>query len=765
MESISGLCPSIAIQQKVISKNPRSTVGTITEIYDYLRLLFSRVGELEINKGVAAPHTKSVSEVVDQILLLKKNARINIIAVMGEQKKGEFAKEIMHLVEAGVIRARIDGHEASLEKGMKLRKTVRHTFEAYVDRLILKTGARKRVYDAVDLATNLSEGHVRVEVLESEEKLNFYVSASGAGREIYPKLFSFNSPVGACPECRGLGYSDYEEEDQGFDEDWEKYEIDEGYFKDRQICQACQGSRLNEEALSYLIGGKTISEIHAFSVLEAISFFKKLKFIGNSEIVADKILKEIRGRLEFLTEVGLDYLHLNRLAGTLSGGEEQRVRLATQLGTHLTGVLYILDEPSIGLHQVDNDRLIASLKRLRDSGNTVIVVEHDIDTMLASDYLIDLGPGAGRHGGEIVDQAPPELLKTGLTHDYLTHIKSIFTPKNRRKASKFVEIKGAKRHNLKHVDCRIPLENFVVITGVSGSGKSSLIMDVLCETYREKRPYGCTKIKGLDQVDKLIRVTQSPIGRTPRSNPATYIDAFSAIRMLFSQTVDAKKKGYQAGRFSFNTKGGRCEKCEGAGDLKVEMHFLPNVRVGCDVCFGKRFNSDTLSVLFKGKSIFDVLDMTFNQAEDYFQNIPPVHKKIKVMCEVGLGYLKLGQPAPTLSGGEAQRVKLAKELSKRSTGKTLFVLDEPTTGLHLHDIQKLLDVCHELVSLGNTVIVIEHQLDVIKSADYVIDLGPGGGVKGGEVIAAGTPEEIADFKGSPTGSYLKKILFNFHPRQ
>jgi excinuclease ABC subunit A len=759
VESIKGLCPSIAIQQKGISKNPRSTVGTLTEIYDFLRLLFSRVGDPYCPHCKIPIASQSSSQIVDQIMEFKEDTKINIIAIIARKKKGEFTHELDDLVRAGIVRVRIDGQDISLEKGLKLEKSKPHTIEAYIDRLILKETARTRLKEAIELASSLAQGQIQVEDIDQNKKYLYSESlscptCSRAFPEMTPRLFSFNSPIGACPECRGLGYA-IDEEDEEYEEEDEE---DATIFSAHEICAACAGTRLKIESNSVFIHKKNISEINAMSVLEAKTFFKELRFKGNRSIIAEKILKEIRERLQFLDEVGLDYLSLSRRASTISGGEEQRVRLATQIGTQLTGVLYVLDEPSIGLHQVDNQRLIRALKKLRDMGNSVIVVEHDAETMLAADHLIDLGPGAGRLGGYIVDEAAPAKLSKGVTADYLKHKKVIPVPSTRRSSKSKLEIIGAALNNLKGISVSIPLGVFTVVTGVSGSGKSTLVLDVLSESLRLRTPIGCKEIRGMELTDKIIRVDQSPIGRSPRSNPATYIGLFGQLRELFAQVKEARIRGYSAGRFSFNIAGGRCETCGGAGQLDIEMHFLADVKVQCETCEGRRYNAETLEITFKGKSIHDVLEMTFAEALDFFEMIPSVQGKLKIMSDVGLGYIKLGQPATTLSGGEAQRIKLAKELSKRPTGKTLYILDEPTTGLHFVDVEKLLQVIHQLVDMGNSVVLIEHHLDVIKSADHIIDLGPLGGILGGEVMATGTPEQIAKSTNSKTGVFLKDLL-------
>ncbi|MDB5039104.1 MAG: uvrA [Bacteriovoracaceae bacterium] len=758
VESIRGLCPAIAIQQKGLSKNPRSTAGTLTEIYDFLRLLYSRVGDPFCPNCHVPLSSQTSTQIVNQIFTQPEESRVNVMAVIARKRKGEFSQELNELVKLGVVRVRIDGQDLSLERGLKLEKQKPHTIEAYIDRLILKETVRRRLTDAVELAGSLASGLIQIENLDTKKTLLFNqtMSCQTCGfsfPELTPRLFSFNSPIGACETCRGIGYlAEEDAEEEGDDES-------ESIATEQVICPTCQGTRLKREARSVFIQEKSIADIHDYSIRRAIEFFKTLKFSGNRAVIAEKILKEIQERLEFLDQVGLDYISLSRRAATLSGGEEQRIHLATQIGTRLTGVLYILDEPSIGLHQVDNQKLIDSLKRLKSMGNTVIVIEHDEETMAAADLIIDMGPGAGRHGGFIVDQGAPDKLTKGVTADYLNHKKVIAVPETRRALSEnSIQIKKASLHNLKNIDITFPIGLFSVVTGVSGSGKSTLVMDVLSESLQKKTAIGCEEIKGLDLIDKLIRVDQSPIGRSPRSNPATYIGVFSLIRELFSQTQLSRVRGYGPGRFSFNVKGGRCEACRGAGELDIEMHFLADVSVPCETCGTRRYNSETLAVTFKGRNIFEVLEMTFDEAYEFFEVIPSLQFRLKMMCDVGLGYLKLGQPAVTLSGGEAQRVKLAKELAKRATGKTIYILDEPTTGLHFVDVQKLLEVVQQLVNMGSTVIMVEHHLDVIKSADYVIDLGPFGGERGGEIIVAGTPEVVAAEPQSKTGFYLKKLL-------
>ncbi len=763
VDGIDGLSPAISIDQKSTSHNPRSTVGTVTEIYDYLRLLFARTGTPHCPQCDRLINPQTIDQIVDQVLEMPDGTRIQILAPLVSGKKGEYQALFTELRKEGFVRARIDGRDYQIELGQKLDKLKPHDFYIYLDRLAIKDSARDRIQQALQMAGQIGEGRILVEKFELDESVLFSQSLSCAKcglslPEMTPRLFSFNSPIGACTTCRGLGTILSAEESDDWEADEEVSEEDE-YTHDKEPCPDCHGSRLKPEALAVSIGGRSISEVTAMSISKSIEFFKTLAFIGNRKLISEKILQEITERLNFLEQVGLDYLTLNRLSSSLSGGEEQRVRLATQMGVQLTGVLYILDEPSIGLHQVDNEKLIKSMKRLRDQGNTVIVVEHDADTMMAADWLVDLGPGAGRHGGMIVEEGTPQEFKTGLTARFLRGLEKIDVPKKRREGiGKSLWVRGATLNNLKNVDVEFPLGTLIAITGVSGSGKSSLIMDVLATSLHDNESYHCKKIEGRQNIEKMIRVTQSPIGRSPRSNPATYVGIFSAIRELFAQTPIARQRGYTISRFSFNTKGGRCETCRGAGVMKIEMHFLPNVSVPCETCYGRRYNSQTLEVLFKGKNIFEVLEMSFEEAQVFFEPVHFLHRKIVAFCEVGLGYLKLGQPATTLSGGEAQRVKLVRELVKSQAGQTLYILDEPTTGLHLTDVRQLLKVCQELVNLGNTVIVIEHHLDVIKVADYVIDMGPLGGEKGGEILAVGTPEQVAKNKKSVTGKYLKVAL-------
>ncbi len=862
VDLIEGLSPAIAIEQKTVSKNPRSTVGTTTEIHDYLRLLFARAGQPYCPNCKVPIEPQTVQEIVDRVLK-KDGRRILIIAPVVRERKGEHRDLLEKLVKQGFRRFIVDGKEYRAEEvlQLKLEKKVKHSIEVVVDRLKVSEKQKSRIADSVETAVNLTDGLVVIKDYDTQEEelLSTKGSCPICGfsfREISPRLFSFNSPLGACPECGGLGFrlaiepnllidfekplieafeltkyakfeyltdlieagcehlgiSPYEKvkdipkdklefllhaEKQPIrvygsvsfyrgnykpyyfegilrhlerryresESEWVK-ELIEPYLVEVE-CEACGGKRLNREALSVKVGGLNIAQVEEMTVKKAYEFFEGLELPGSKKVIAERILKEIKNRLKFLIDVGLDYLTLERRTSTLSGGESQRIRLATQVGSRLSGVLYVLDEPSIGLHQRDNRRLIETLKGLRDLGNTVIVVEHDTETIESADFIVDMGPGAGVHGGEVVATGSPEEIKRNeksLTGKYLSGKLKIEVPKKRRKpGDKWLRVIGAREHNLKNITVEFPLGLFVCITGVSGSGKSTLVNEVLYkalarEIYGSKViPGKHEKIEGLEFIDKVIRVDQSPIGRTPRSNPATYVDIFTPIRELFAATPEARARGYKKGRFSFNVPGGRCEACKGDGVIKIEMHFLPDVYVTCDVCGGKRFNRETLEITYKGKNIYDVLEMTVEEAMEFFKNHPKIFNKLKTLYDVGLGYIKLGQPATTLSGGEAQRVKLAKELSKRATGKTVYILDEPTTGLHLHDIKKLIEVLQRLVDKGNTVIVIEHNLDLIKCADWIIDLGPEGGEGGGRVVATGTPEEVAKTE-TWTGKFLREVL-------
>ena len=869
VESIDGLSPAISIDQKTTNHNPRSTVGTVTEIYDYLRLLFARVGTPYCPHCHKPISQQTVDQIVDAILLYPSGSKLTVLAPIVRGQKGTFVKQFESLKKSGFTRVQVDGSIYMLDEEINLDKNIKHNIRVVVDRLVLKEGIGSRLTDSIETAVKLAEGLVIVENDENEQLFSTNYSCPYCGwtlEEITPRLFSFNAPYGACPTCSGLGvYSDVSEDiilkdshlsiNQGAfnSTGWrmdggglaeryikalsKKYDIDldcpveklprkkldillygndgerldlyenearnktfehfngkkalsfEGIINNlkrrlaesksdfirfeigkfvREItCPTCKGKRLNESALSVKIKGKNIAEVCDMSVKALIPFFEDLSLSKEKTDIAKSILKEINARLKFLSDVGLEYLTLSRSAETLSGGEAQRIRLATQIGSGLSGVLYILDEPSIGLHQRDNDRLIATLQNLRDLGNTLIVVEHDEDTIRAADWIVDVGPYAGVHGGEIVGNGKFEdIIKSprSVTAKFLTGEEKIEVPAVRRRASNFLKVKGAKENNLKNLDVNIPLGVFTCITGVSGSGKSSLLNEVvypyLSNTLNNSRlELGkFDKIENVSYLDKVIDIDQSPIGRTPRSNPATYVGMFSYIRDLFASTPDAKAKGYGPGRFSFNVKGGRCDACEGAGVKEIEMYFLPDIVVPCEACKGHRYNRETLEVKYKGKSISDVLDMTVEEALKFFENIPSIKNKVQALHDVGLDYIKLGQPATTLSGGEAQRVKLATELSKKSTGKTIYLLDEPTTGLHMYDIKKLISILNRLVENGNTVVVIEHNLDVIKSADYIIDLGPEGGDGGGTIVAEGTPEEVAKVEKSYTGKYLKKML-------
>jgi len=863
VDYIEGLSPAISIEQKTTSKNPRSIVGTVTEIYDYLRLLFSRIGKTHCYSCGKEISSQTVQQIVDQIMVLSKGTKILVLSPIIRGRKGEYRKEFMELKKKGFVRARVDGSIKELDEEIHLDKNKKHDIEVVVDRLVIKDGLEQRLADSIELALKLSEGLVFIQAINGKEMLfsehSACISCGISYPELTPRMFSFNNPHGACGECDGLGNKRNIDPDlvipdnalslrAGAIKPWEKKqsmyfyqmveavaehynfklsspfkslpekvkqillygsgdedirfyyekknrrydyyrpfegvipnlerrykETDSSYirgeierFMSIHLCPLCKGSRLRKESLSVEIAGKSIVDICRFSIREAKKYFSLLKLSPQDFAIARRIVKEIKERLGFLVNVGLDYLTLDRTSATLSGGEGQRIRLATQIGSSLMGVLYILDEPSVGLHQRDNLRLLDTLIRLRDMGNTVIVVEHDRDTILAADHVIDLGPGAGVHGGEIVALGPPSKIlknKKSITGRYLSGSLSIPVPKKWRKGNgKHLCILKAEQNNLKSINVNIPLGCFTCVTGVSGSGKSTLLIDILYKALAKtlynafEKPGKFGKITGVQYIDKIIDIDQSPIGRTPRSNPATYTGVFSLIRDVFSQLPESRRRGYQPGRFSFNVKGGRCEACGGEGIIKIEMHFLPDVYVTCDICKGKRFNRETLEIFYKDKNISDILNMTVDEALQFFKNIPGIKNKFLTLCEVGLGYIEVGQAATTLSGGEAQRVKLARELSKKSTGQTLYILDEPTTGLHFADIQNLLNVLNKLVDGGNTVVVIEHNLDVIKTADYIIDLGPEGGDKGGGVVACGTPQDIIKVKKSYTGQFLGKIL-------
>src|SRR5213594_3378694 len=797
VDSIEGLSPAIAIEQKTTSRNPRSTVGTVTEIYDYLRLLFARIGRPHCPQCGDPITAQTVQQMVDALMALPAGAKLSVLAPIVRDRMGEYKKELQEARRSGFIRARIDGKSHELADEIALDKQKKHTIEIVVDRVVLKHDdpTMQRLADSLEIALKQAHGLVVIDLdgkkdLIYSEKLAC-VRCGFSYSELTPRLFSFNSPHGACPACDGLGH----EPPQGcpvFSEDDEYEEEDYGSLT---LCPICKGDRLKPESLSVLIDRKSIAAVTRLSIRDAAEFFQRLKLTEREQFIGHRILKEIRERLGFLINVGLDYLTLDRAAATLSGGEGQRIRLATQIGSGLVGVLYILDEPSIGLHQRDNQRLLDTLRRLRDLGNTVIVVEHDAETMRRADYILDLGPGAGVHGGYVVAHgAPAEIMANpnSLTGHYLREDITITLPHRARQAGRHLTVAGAREHNLKNVTVKIPLGLLTCVTGVSGSGKSTLLFDVLYRSLREllygerrSRPVareatgtttsrlrkpralphdaqksswvtGCADIKGVEHIDKIVNIDQSPIGRTPRSNPATYTGLYTYIREFFANLPESRVRGYRSGRYSFNVKGGRCEACQGGGLIKIEMHFLPDVYVTCEVCKGRRYNRETLEVRHKEKSIADVLDMTVEEALAFFQHLPLIKGKLQTLFDVGLGYIKLGQSATTLSGGEAQRVKLSRELSKRATGRTLYILDEPTTGLHFADIQKLLEVLNSLVESGNTVVIIEHNLDVIRNADWIIDLGPEGGDRGGELVAAGTPEDIASVKTSYTGQVLKE---------
>lgn len=866
VDSIEGLSPAISIDQKTTSKNPRSTVGTVTEIYDYLRLLYARIGIPHCPVCGREISQQSVDQMVDTLMALPEGTRLQLLAPIVRGRKGQYTKELDSARRGGFVRVRIDGIMYELTEEIKLDKNKKHNIEIVVDRIVIKPGIESRITDSLETVFRLTEGLAVADVIDGEEILfsqNYACPEHNISiGELEPVMFSFNNPTGACPKCTGLGmfrridpdlivpnkdlsimegaiqasgwnsldetsvasmyyhaiserygvpidvpvkklkkdqldlflygtgtevlelkrpdsigggkYSspfegvvnNLERRYRETNSEWSKNEI-EDYMSEVE-CPECHGRRLREEYLSVTVGGKSISELTDLSVRKALDFFIGLKLTRQQEFIGERIIKEIKERLGFLSSVGLEYLTLSRASGTLSGGESQRIRLATQIGSSLVGVLYILDEPSIGLHQRDNDKLIATLKRLRDLGNTLIVVEHDDDTMLAADYIVDIGPGAGVNGGEVVFSGTVDKLlkcKNSITGQYLSGRKKIEVPAVRRKGNgAFLTVHGASEHNLRGIDVSIPLGELVCVTGVSGSGKSSLVNEILYKHLAAKlnrakvRSGEFTSIDGLENLDKVICIDQSPIGRTPRSNPATYTGVFGDIRELFAQTPDAKAHGYGSGRFSFNVKGGRCEACEGDGIIKIEMHFLPDIYVPCEVCKGKRYNRETLEVHYKGKSIYDVLEMTVDEGVEFFEHLPKISRKLKTLQDVGLGYIRIGQPATTLSGGEAQRVKLSTELSKRSTGKTIYILDEPTTGLHTADVHRLIQVLQKLTDQGNTVLVIEHNLNVIKVADHIIDLGPEGGDGGGTIVAQGTPEEVAACPESYTGQYLKAYL-------
>ena len=867
VESIEGLSPAISIDQKTTSRNPRSTVGTVTEIYDYIRLLYARIGVPYCPNCGKKIEKQTIDQIIDSVMSLEEGTRIQVLAPVVRGKKGEYTKLLQDFQKEGFVRVRVDGEVYELTDDIEIDRKKKHNIELVVDRLVVKEEIRTRLTESVETALKYANNLVVIDIPGDKEVLysqNYACPDCNISiEELTPRMFSFNNPFGACPTCTGIGYLMKMDEDlivpdknktlydgikafgastmkkgdtmakmyfesiakhygveikdvpikklprwflekilygtgdEAIDFEYTSYAgtrkftspfegvlptLDRRYnetksqgmrdfyemYMSESACQTCHGARLKKESLSVKVGDKNINELTDLSIDKIKDFLNTLQLNNKDKMIADQILKELNKRLQFLLDVGLEYLTLSRSAGSLSGGEAQRIRLATQIGSGLTGVLYILDEPSIGLHQRDNEKLLATLRKLRDLGNTVLVVEHDEDTMYAADQIIDIGPGAGVHGGKVIAQGTAEEIKLvpeSITGQYLSGKKQILVPKKRRKSNgKAIEVKGATEHNLKNINVKFPLGQFICVTGVSGSGKSTLVNEILYKTVAKEiygsneKPGKCKEIKGLENVDKIINIDQSPIGRTPRSNPATYTGVFDVIRDIFAATQEAKMRGYDKGRFSFNVAGGRCEACSGDGVLKIEMHFLPDIYVPCEVCKGKRYNRETLEVKYKGKTISDVLDMTVEEALKFFENIPKIKSKIQTLYDVGLGYIKLGQPSTTLSGGEAQRVKLATELSKKATGKTLYILDEPTTGLHIADVHKLVDILQRLVDTGNSIIVIEHNLDLIKTADYIIDLGPEGGEKGGQIIAVGTPEQITRNDQSYTGKFLKKYL-------
>ncbi len=867
VDYIEGLSPAISIDQKTTSKNPRSTVGTVTEIYDYLRLLYARVGVPYCPNDGTKIEKQSVDQIVDDIMKLEEGTKIQVLAPVIREKKGEYKKLLETFEKNGFVRVRIDGEMFELSDDIDIDRKKKHTIEIIIDRLVIKDNIKARLTESIETALKEADNLVKIDVQGEGEKLysgNYACPKCGFSfEELAPRMFSFNNPMGACPECTGIGYIQKMDPDliipdkdktlydgvklfgastlkkndtiakmyfesigkhYGIDIENKKIKDLPAWFMDKILygtgdeaidfeyksafgirsnripfegviptlerrhketksaamlewyemymseldCPVCKGARLKPEVLAVKVGKLNIKELCDLSIIHIKEYIDKLKFSEKEKMIAEQIIQELDARLQFLIDVGLDYLTLSRSAATLSGGESQRIRLATQIGSGLTGVMYILDEPSIGLHQRDNAKLIKTMKKLRDQDNSVIVVEHDTDTMKEADQIIDIGPGAGVHGGKLLAQGTADEIakvKTSITGQYLSGKKKIEVPKERRKGNgKYLEIQGAKQHNLKNINVKFPLGEFICVTGVSGSGKSTLVNDILFtnvykEIYDSKMKVGkCKAIKGIEHIDKVINIDQSPIGRSPRSNPATYTGVFDFIRDLFATTNEAKMRGYQKGRFSFNVPGGRCESCSGDGIIKIEMNFLSDVYVPCDVCHGKRYNRETLEIKYKGKSIADILDMTVEDALKFFENVPTIKRKIQTLSDVGLGYIKLGQPATTLSGGEAQRIKLASELSKVQTGKTLYILDEPTTGLHIDDVNRLVNIIQELANKGNTIIVIEHNLDLIKTCDYIIDLGPEGGDMGGEIIAQGTPEEICKVKKSYTGQFLKPYL-------
>jgi excinuclease ABC subunit A len=764
IDYIEGLSPSIAIDQKTVIRSPRSTVGTITEIYNYMRVLYTRIGKPYCYNCGSLIAKQESKEIIQAVLSLPQGSRLQVLAPIVRDRKGEYRKELQQMRREGFIRARIDGKMVDLTQDIALKKQKRHTIEIVIDRLIIKPGIDKQINYAIETALRYAD-IVVINLIDGNRDILFSktMACPKCGisyPDINPMFFSFNSKQGACPRCKGLGFETLEE--------------DSTEFEDQKICRLCNGLRLRKEALSIKIQGINIGELGRMSIKDALFFINNLKLTEREQTIASRVLKEVRDRLNFLEKVGLDYLTLDRSSLTLAGGESQRIRLATQLGSSLTGVLYVLDEPTIGMHPRDTKKLLENLSSMRDAGNTIIIVEHDEETIRWSDHIVDMGPGAGLNGGLIVASGKPEEIEKNeksLTGKYLSGKLSIDIPSLRRKPKDFIRIVGAREFNLKELDVSIPLGIFTCITGVSGSGKSTLVLEILYkallkELYGSKvTPGRYREITGNDRIDRVICVDQSPLGKTPRSNPATYTGAFSFIRELFSQVSDSRIRGYTPSRFSFNLSGGRCESCRGDGLIRVEMHFLPPVYIPCDICKGKRYNKETLDIKYKGKNIAEVLDMTISEALQFFSSIPSIRQKLEVIEDVGLGYLQLGQPASTLSGGEAQRVRLSKELGKRSTGSTLYILDEPTTGLHYVDIHKLLNVLNRLIDLGNTVIIIEHNLDVIKSADHIIDLGPEGGEEGGRIVTEGTPEEVSTNPDSYTGKFLRdKLLKLSHVR-
>ena len=868
VESIDGLSPAISIDQKTTSKNPRSTVGTVTEIYDYIRLLYARIGVPYCPKCGKKIEKQTIDQIIDNIMELEEGTRIQVLAPVVRGRKGEFVKQLEEYQKEGFVRARIDGDMVELSDDIQIDRKKKHNIELIVDRLVIKEDIRSRLTESVEIALKHANNIVVIDDATHKKEMlfsqNYACPDCGISfEELTPRMFSFNNPFGACPSCTGIGYLMKMDEDliipdknktlydgvkafgssvmkrgdtmakmyfesiarhygveikgvpikklprdflekilygTGDEEIYFEYTSAAGtrrftapfegviptlerrhnetksqgmrtfyeMYMSESPCPECHGARLKKESLSVKVGDKNINELTDMPINKIKDYLNSLEVNAKDRMIADQIFKELNKRLQFLIDVGLEYLTLSRSAGTLSGGEAQRIRLATQIGSGLTGVLYILDEPSIGLHQRDNDKLLATLKHLRDLGNTVLVVEHDEDTMYAADQIIDIGPGAGVHGGRVMAQGTAEevkLVPDSVTGQYLSGRKQILVPKKRRKSNgKSIEVRGATEHNLKNINVKFPLGQFICVTGVSGSGKSTLVNEILYKTIARdlngsnEKPGKCKEVKGLENIDKIINIDQSPIGRTPRSNPATYTGVFDFIRDLFAGTNEAKMRGYDKGRFSFNVTGGRCEACNGDGIIKIEMHFLPDIYVPCEVCKGKRYNKETLEVKYKGKTISDVLDMTVEEALEFFKNLPRIKNKIQTLYDVGLGYIKLGQPSTTLSGGEAQRIKLATELSKKATGKTLYILDEPTTGLHIADVHRLIDILQRLVDTGNSIIVIEHNLDLIKTADYIIDLGPEGGDGGGEIVAVGSPEQIIKNERSYTGKFLKKYL-------